>query len=107
MNSVVAEVIAMLEEADDDNLSPEELVVSFRAVIDKIAQHPEVEAQLPRGMIDLIRNDCIRTEQAVANQKEAERRLAIATENRNILQAKFDRTADQLLGILDDPGKGN
>ena len=107
LHQIAAEIIEMIEALETGNPSHEALAASMRAIIEKLAEHPDVEDQLPPGFLENMVYSTDQLEQAMANQREAERRLEAALQNQQIAQAKFDRLADQLLDNQNDHEKGN
>jgi hypothetical protein len=107
VHPVAVEVIEMCDAIQAADLSPEELVAAMRAVAEKIAAHPDVVTQLPPGFVEKIMKASDNLDRATANAKELERRAIIARQNHQMLKAKFDRLADQLLDNQDDQKKGN
>src|SRR3954465_10275884 len=106
LHPIAVEVIAAIDEMESKGLSPDELVAFMRGLCDKIAANPEVERQLPPGTREQLRQGADDLEKATADEKEADRNLEIATQNRNLAQAKFDRLADQILDNQNGRDKG-
>src|SRR3954454_21736720 len=107
LHPIAVEVIAAIDEMESKGLSPDELVAFMRGLCDKIAANPDVERQLPPGTREQLRQGAENLEKATDDEKEADRNLEIAIQNRKFAQAKFDRLADLLLDNQNDPGKGN
>jgi hypothetical protein len=108
IHPVAAEIIEMIEEFETGTQDPDELARSMRAVAEKITANPDVEAQLAPGLAAQLKKAANELDTATKNVKEAARQLEFSRQNKEMLQAKFDRLADEALDIQnDDRKKGN
>jgi hypothetical protein len=85
-----------LAEAVKD-MSPDEQLAYFRDFYRMIMDDPAMSESIPPEALASFKTTIADLEKAITNEKAANRDLSLAIKMKAIAQAKFDRTADQLL----------